>query len=122
MVGSRSQRRRGKMVVAFSVQAAGGQVFSIEVAPGDEAIVGRDSELCDVCLLDPSVSYRHCRLSVIGGLAWVEDLDSKNGTFLNGQRVVQALLDKGDVVAIGDCRIAVGRAIGSDGAPVSLAS
>ncbi len=109
------------MVMAFSVQTAGGQVLSIEMAAGDETVIGRDSEQCDLCLLDPSLSYRHCRLSVIGGLTWVEDLDSRNGTFLNGERVVQALLDTGDVVAIGSCRIAVGRAMGAGDVPADLA-
>ena len=53
--------------------------------PG-ENIVGRDPKM-SVRLDSPSVSRRHARIQVDGGRVLVEDLDSKNGTFLGDARV-----------------------------------
>ena len=51
-----------------------------------ENIVGRD-EAASVRLDDPMVSRRHARIVVSGSGALVEDLGSKNGTFIDGQPV-----------------------------------
>ena len=48
--------------------------------------IGRDPG-CDFSLDDKTVSNRHTRLSFHHSQWWVEDLRSKNGTFLNGERV-----------------------------------
>jgi DNA-binding winged helix-turn-helix (wHTH) protein len=49
-------------------------------------VVGRDPD-CTVCVDSPTVSRRHACIFVEGGEASVEDLRSKNGTYVNGQRV-----------------------------------
>jgi len=50
----------------------------------------------------PTVSRRHARILVEGGQAILEDLASKNGTFLRGQRVVApTVLHDGDVIRLG---------------------
>ena len=54
-----------------------------------ENIVGRD-EGADIRLHSQSVSRRHARIAVSGGRAVIEDLDSKNGTTVEGRRVVAA--------------------------------
>jgi DNA-binding winged helix-turn-helix (wHTH) protein len=51
-----------------------------------ENIVGRD-EAASVRIDDPMVSRRHARILVSGTSALVEDLGSKNGTFIDGQQV-----------------------------------
>jgi hypothetical protein len=51
-----------------------------------ENIVGRD-EAASVRLDDPMVSRRHARILVSGSGALVEDLGSKNGTFIDGQPI-----------------------------------
>jgi DNA-binding winged helix-turn-helix (wHTH) protein len=51
-----------------------------------ENIVGRD-EAANVRLDDPMVSRRHARILVNGTSALVEDLGSKNGTFIDGQQI-----------------------------------
>jgi predicted component of type VI protein secretion system len=49
-------------------------------------VVGRHSD-CDERLELPFISRRHCALSLRGDTVWVEDLGSRNGTFLNGERL-----------------------------------
>jgi DNA-binding winged helix-turn-helix (wHTH) protein len=51
-----------------------------------ENIVGRDAAV-QVRLDDPAVSRRHARIVVSGSGALLQDLDSKNGTFLDGERL-----------------------------------
>ena len=64
--------------------------------------VGRDQE-CDVCLNDTSVSRHHARISVDAGMVIVEDLDSKNGTQINGERISKpAPAADGDTITFGN--------------------
>jgi DNA-binding winged helix-turn-helix (wHTH) protein len=56
-----------------------------------ESILGRDPGAA-VHLDDPSVSRRHARILVADDGATIEDLGSKNGTFLDEQKVEQAVM------------------------------
>ena len=64
-------------------------------------IIGRD-EIADVRLDSPKVSRRHARIAVRNGQATVEDLESKNGTFVGTTRIEAATpLHDGDKLRIG---------------------
>jgi pSer/pThr/pTyr-binding forkhead associated (FHA) protein len=65
-----------------------------------EVLVGRHSE-ADVRLPLPDVSRRHCRFTCTGGHWEVFDLQSLNGTHVNGERVEQSALHSGDRLKIG---------------------
>lgn len=80
------------------VLAIGGR----EVALDDGANqVGRDRD-CDVYLSDASVSRRHARIRVARSTVIVEDLESKNGTLVNGKRIGEPMpLVNGDTVTFG---------------------
>lgn len=54
-----------------------------------------------VAIDNPAVSGQHARLVVEGGQYILEDLNSRNGTFVNNQPINRHLLHEGDVVAIG---------------------
>jgi serine phosphatase RsbU (regulator of sigma subunit) len=54
---------------------------------GESAVIGRDPD-CDVVLHVTAVSRRHARVFVDSGAFFIEDLRSRNGTFVNGQPVV----------------------------------
>jgi DNA-binding CsgD family transcriptional regulator len=56
----------------------------------------------DVVIDDRYLSDRHVKVSPEDGTFVLEDLRSKNGTFLNGRRVRKAVLRSGDIVRIGD--------------------
>jgi DNA-binding response OmpR family regulator len=66
------------------------------------ATIGRAVE-CDVVIASKSVSREHTRLRREGRRWFVDDLGSTNGTYLNGERVINsmALLD-GDSLKVGD--------------------
>jgi hypothetical protein len=50
-------------------------------------VVGRHPALCDRVIDDPSVSRRHMRIGMAEGQPYVEDLNSLNGTLLDGEEV-----------------------------------
>jgi hypothetical protein len=56
----------------------------------------------------PGISRQHCVVHADGGTLSVRDLDSKNGTFLDGTRVESAVLASGSVLSLGTFRLAVG--------------
>src|SRR5262249_12531702 len=63
---------------------------------------------CDLRILSSQVSRRHCLLSIHDGVLSVEDLDSVNGTLVNGNRVTDKQeLKPGDVLEIGPLRFTV---------------
>ena len=64
-------------------------------------LIGRDRD-CEVSIDSPGVSRRHARIVVSSGAATIEDLGSKNGTYLNDQLVKEATtLDDGSQIRIG---------------------
>jgi serine/threonine protein kinase len=73
----------------------------------DEAftlLFGR-SRHADCQLKDLSVSRVHCEVELKGERVTITDLDSNSGTFVNGQRIAEAVLKVGDVVRIGDTQM-----------------
>lgn len=70
----------------------------------DGLVLGRVKG-CDLVLDDAKVSRRHARLVVQGGVAEIEDLDSSNGTRLNGKEISRRLLRDGDRIQIGSAEI-----------------
>ena len=72
-----------------------------EVAIETECVLGRSSDATFV-LVDGGISRRHCRVVAEGSSYAIEDLGSRNGTFLNGVSVVQrSALADGDLIRMG---------------------
>lgn len=64
-------------------------------------VVGREPEVT-VWLDSPKVSRQHARLVVTGERVTIEDLGSKNGTFVRGERIrTQVALQPGDTIDVG---------------------
>jgi len=75
-----------------------GQVYEIT----DEPItVGRDSSET-IQILDQGASRRHSEVFRVGEMCFIRDLDSKNGTFVNDERIAEELLQVGDKIRIGN--------------------
>ena len=69
-------------------------------------VVGREPGACDVLLESDLTSRRHARIEVGGGRVEIIDLDSSNGTFVNGRRVARATLSDGDRIGFGSGEVA----------------
>ena len=83
------------------------------VFDGDEELValsdrvvtlGRSGD-AEVKLAEPLASRVHCQLEPIGDRWKLVDLESQNGTAVNGARVNQKMLDAGDTITIGGTAI-----------------
>jgi pSer/pThr/pTyr-binding forkhead associated (FHA) protein len=58
-------------------------------------VLGRSNE-CDIVLSVTHLSRKHAELSVVGDKLMVKDMGSANGTYVNGKKVTQETLQKGD--------------------------
>lgn len=114
-----------KYAVWLEVAAGPDKGRRFEVPEG-ECVIGRASS-CEIVLADPLLSRRHCALArgtTAGASAapdplWpntvrpsslqVRDLESANGTFVNGAEIKSAELHDGDTIEIGETRLVVRR-------------
>jgi len=66
-----------------------------------EVTIGREASN-GIAVIDPSVSRKHCLVIGQEGRFRVRDLDSRNGTLVNGTAVEEQCLQHGDEIAVGD--------------------
>jgi FHA domain len=117
----RTARRVWRSAVVDALEAAGHRLRTVvgladRVEPmllaldwsgaQEQFLLGRHPA-CDVVLGDLSVSRRHARLRYQDGGWTLHDLDSTNGTKVNGLRVGRCALRPGDRLALGDERLVV---------------
>lgn len=86
-------------VAAFLVMPDGN-----EIPVEDGMILGRVKG-CHLIVPDTKASRRHARVILQGGVVEVEDLDSSNGTKLNGKDISRRMMRDGDVILIGTTAI-----------------
>ncbi|MBI1337633.1 MAG: FHA domain-containing protein [Phycisphaera sp.] len=74
----------------------------------DRTLLGRTNN-CDLRIPLSSVSRQHCeiRLDTAGHQLTAKDLGSSNGTFLNGSRIQEAILNAGDEIQVGPVKFTV---------------
>ena len=80
--------------------------FTFRLLPGNIKTLGR-APWADFVVEAGMVSRLHCRLSAGAAEMEVQDLDSTNGTFVNGARVSRASLKHGDRLGIGRVELTV---------------
>ena len=98
-------RRSVRLVVRRSPSLEDGAEFPLNSAP---VTVGRGGQNDLVLSGDEFASARHARIESRGDGVWVQDLDSTNGTYVNGSRVAGAQrLDPGDVLRVGETDLVV---------------
>lgn len=66
--------------------------------------VGRSPD-CNIVINEKGVSREHFAVHVKGEIITIEDLGSKNGTFVNGKRINRAELKNGDEIIAGECSL-----------------
>jgi pSer/pThr/pTyr-binding forkhead associated (FHA) protein len=76
-----------------------GSQKAFSVASGT-TIIGRHHD-CDLYIPLMVVSKRHCQLNQNKEAVKIRDLDSRNGTFLNGKRIEETTVQPGDYIRIG---------------------
>lgn len=75
----------------------------IDLHENDVFLVGRN-ENSDICIDTPTVSRKHLKIKIIKGEVIIKDLDSANGTFLNGERIkpnIEYVIND-EIVVLGD--------------------
>jgi DNA-binding winged helix-turn-helix (wHTH) protein len=92
-----ADRPAARGAVSFVLKWVGGRATLRE----GRQVLGRDPDV-DIFLNQPRVSRHHARITVASGRVTIEDIGSKNGTFVGSSRVDSArLLADGDVIALG---------------------
>ncbi len=87
--------------------------------PEGETILGRSRQAAGF-VESASVSRQHARVVVADGAATIEDLDSKNGTFVRGRRISErTAVAEGDEVRLGTVRLVLRAAEEASTATVS---
>lgn len=78
----------------------GGPLNGYRWSLANEIVIGRTST-CDISIINQQVSREHARVFLTDQGASLEDLGSKNGTFLNGKPVTEIVhLEEGDIIQI----------------------
>src|SRR6267143_6258400 len=68
-------------------------------------------------IAEPSVSSHHCELIQHGNDIVVKDLNSTNGTFINGEKVTEAALKPGQILRLGQVEMRLESGTGTTAAP-----
>src|SRR3954468_15638533 len=80
-----------------------GQSYELKV---DKTTVGRVEDNT-FQIADPSVSSHHCEVLLRGSDIVIKDLNSTNGTFLNGEKVSETVVKPGQTLRLGQIEVAV---------------
>ncbi len=92
-------------ITGFIIEEEKGKT-EYKIGEKEEISIGR-SERNDIELLDSSVSRVHAYIRKKGNQYFIIDNESKNGTYLNGEKIKEAKIKTGDVIIIGKYRIKV---------------
>ena len=95
----RAAPSRNRPCLTVLTGQATGHVFKL--SPGGPMVIGRAHNAA-VRLIDDGVSRHHVRLRLETDQLWVDDLGSRNGTFVNGQRIEASVaMREGDKLQVG---------------------
>src|SRR5215212_7944092 len=99
VVAGRASDARARLIV---VQGGGGLRVGDFFEIGSGITIGR-APASEIRIDDNYASGRHARVYGADGAVYLEDLDSTNGTYVNGRRVAtRAQLRADDMIAVGD--------------------
>jgi pSer/pThr/pTyr-binding forkhead associated (FHA) protein len=87
--------------------------FLFRILPGNIKTIGR-APRADFIVEAPLVSRLHCRLTAGASELEVVDLESTNGTFVNGERVTRVTMRSGDRLGVGRVELHVTRTATDD--------
>jgi pSer/pThr/pTyr-binding forkhead associated (FHA) protein len=97
-------------------QGLTGQTHELKV---DKTTIGRvDDNMFPI--VEPSVSSHHCEILLKGAEVVVRDLNSTNGTFINGEKIAESVLKPGQILRLGQIEMRL--ETGAPPAPAPAAS
>jgi eukaryotic-like serine/threonine-protein kinase len=111
------------MFIILEVQLGSNAGKRFRITPSQHIRVGRSSRADLALPKDQFLSSIHFSLENDPEKCWISDLNSRNGTFVNGQRVQRTALNDGDTVLAGFTAFAVRMSeddVGDSGTPHSL--
>jgi len=88
---------------------------------GRQAVIGRDATNA-IVIDDPMVSKFHARLIFNGARAYLQDLGSRNGVFVNGVRAFSTALRHLDIIRVGHTEFRYFQTVDDDLSDLTLAS
>ncbi|PCJ17981.1 MAG: hypothetical protein COB04_07965 [Gammaproteobacteria bacterium] len=83
----------------WSLQSVGDIHFNKPQPLEGIIIIGRDKK-CDIIIDSTHISRKHCRLQIQGGVIHIKDLNSANGTYLNGKKITESYARPGDEICL----------------------
>ena len=89
------------VVLAIESGTLQGESFTVTLP----CTIGRKD--CDLILDDRIISRRHAELKMVGNVLVIEDLASRNGTSVNGEKITSMQLVPNDLITIGPIRLRV---------------
>ena len=90
------------MEAYFIIANSTGGLKKFKLTNGEFVIIGRSKENAQVVIDDNLCSSKHCKVMMVHNAVIVEDLNSKNGIFLNGIRILKQNIYIPDKVKIGN--------------------
>ena len=81
------------------------KIHELKIGPGAISL-GR-AEDNDVHITDLSVSGHHARIFTYFNTSYIEDMDSKNGTYLNDKKIHKHIIHPGDIIRLGNHTIKI---------------
>lgn len=98
-----SSTRMRATVPRYVLRGVSGPTFGRSFGVAGEMVFGRQAD-CDVCIPIGEISRRHARIKPVPDGVLVEDLDSANGTYINGKRVRSGMLHPGEELGLDTVR------------------
>ena len=93
--------------ISLIIKSGGKMIKEINAKVDGSLIVGR-AEICDLYIDDPHMSKQHFAIEFSNNMLMIMDLESKNGTFLNGVRLNgKRRLSQNDVIQAGSLEIII---------------
>jgi EAL domain-containing protein (putative c-di-GMP-specific phosphodiesterase class I) len=94
----KENKKPAKWFIESTSNSGNEWIIPIEPTP---FTIGRDKN-CNLKLQSRRVSRRHAQINISGNMAWIRDLGSTNGTFLNQKSINEAeIITSGDIIQIG---------------------
>lgn len=96
----------------WSIMALSGPLKGKSIAIHGSMVFGRSSN-CDIVISDAHMSRRHAEINLKGGVLRIVDLQSSNGTAVNGQNVGEQVLKPGDKISFDHLTFLVAGPVGA---------